>query len=145
MAGVGMTPPKVLVMPYPWSSVMISSTLGAPLGGTTVGGQPGLESAALRLALPAKGGGGFGIYLPSIVVVALGEPGVPVVCWAPAGVSEKIIRVTAETDNASAVVFMILCSCCLEPQAPRRQVVSFRREDDSEARCVQAMPLIRDG
>src|SRR6266446_9264519 len=58
---------------------MISSTLGAPLGGTTVGGQPGFESTALRLTLPAKGGGGFGIYLPSMVVVALGEPGVPVV------------------------------------------------------------------
>jgi hypothetical protein len=58
---------------------MISSTLGAPLGGTTFGGQPGLESAALRLTLPAKGGGGFGIYFPSMVVVALGEPGVPVV------------------------------------------------------------------
>jgi hypothetical protein len=58
---------------------MISSTLGAPLGGTTLGGQPGLESDALRLILPAKGGGGFGMYLPSMVVVALGEPGVPVV------------------------------------------------------------------
>src|SRR3989440_7087406 len=58
---------------------MMSSTLGAPLGGTTVGGQPGFESAALRLTLPAKGGGGFGIYFPSMVVVALGEPGVPVV------------------------------------------------------------------
>src|SRR5208282_1191725 len=58
---------------------MISSTLGAPLGGTTFGGQPGLESAALRLIWPAKGGGGFGMYLPSMVVVALGEPGVPVV------------------------------------------------------------------
>jgi hypothetical protein len=49
------------------------------LGGTTVGGQPGLESTALRLILPSKGGGGFGIYFPSMVVVALGEPGVPVV------------------------------------------------------------------
>src|SRR4029453_11101501 len=74
-----MTPPKVLEMPYPWSSVMISSTLGAPLGGTTVGGQPGLESTALRVILPPKGGGGFGIYFPSMVVVALGEPGVSVV------------------------------------------------------------------
>src|SRR6266481_6894839 len=58
---------------------MISSTLGAPLGGTTVGGQPAFESTALRLTLPAKGGGGFGIYLPPMVVVARGEPGVPVV------------------------------------------------------------------
>jgi hypothetical protein len=56
---------------------MISSTLGAPLGGTTVAGQPGLELAALRLILPVNGGGGFGRYLPSIVVVALGDPGAP--------------------------------------------------------------------
>src|SRR5215475_1339966 len=93
MHGVGMTPPKVLVMPYPWSSVMISSTLGAPLGGTTVGGQPGVESAALRLILPPKGGGGFGIYFPSMVVVALGEPGVPVVwvCALAEGVATIMI------------------------------------------------------
>src|SRR5678815_1096003 len=58
---------------------MISRMLGAPLGGTTVAGQPGLEPAMLRLALPAKGVGGFGIYRPSMVVVAAGELGVPVV------------------------------------------------------------------
>ena len=39
-----MTPPKVLETPYPWSSVMMSRTLGAPLGGTTRGGQYGFES-----------------------------------------------------------------------------------------------------
>ena len=38
-----------------------------------------MEPTALRLTLPAKDDGGFGIYLPSMVVVALGEPGVPVV------------------------------------------------------------------
>src|SRR5262245_10245087 len=53
---------------------MIRSTLGAPLGGTTLGGQPGLESAAVRLILPVKGGGGFGMYFPSMVVVAPGAP-----------------------------------------------------------------------
>ena len=34
------------------------------------------------LRLGVNGCGGFGRYLPSIVVVAPGEPGVPVVCWA---------------------------------------------------------------
>src|SRR5450631_2863564 len=58
---------------------MISRTLGAPLGGTTVGGQYGLESGALRPISPPNLGGGPGKYLPSIVVVALGEPGVPVI------------------------------------------------------------------
>ena len=64
---------------------MMSSTLGAPLGGTTVGGHHGLESLALRLIVPPNFGGGFGRYLPSMVVVASGEPGVPVVCVCPVG------------------------------------------------------------
>ena len=34
------------------------------------------------LIVPPNSAGGFGRYLPSIVVVALGEPGVPIVCWA---------------------------------------------------------------
>jgi hypothetical protein len=61
---------------------MISRMFGAPLGGTTRAGQYGFESTALGLISPRKGGGGFGKYLPSMVVVALGEPGVPVICWA---------------------------------------------------------------
>src|SRR5580704_10935409 len=63
---------------------MMRSTLGAPLGGTTRGGHHGLESRALRLMVPPNGSGGFGRYLPSIVVVALGDPGAPVVGWAGA-------------------------------------------------------------
>src|SRR5438552_3269252 len=59
---------------------MIKSTLGAPLGGTTVGGQYGLESTAVSLITPPNFGSGGGSCFPSIVVVALGEPGVPVVC-----------------------------------------------------------------
>src|SRR5512137_287226 len=38
-AGVGMTPPKVLGTPNPASSVIMSRTLGAPLGGTMRGCQ----------------------------------------------------------------------------------------------------------
>src|SRR6202007_2928850 len=63
---------------------MISRTLGAPLGGTTDGGQYGLESLAVSLITPPNFGGSGGSCLPSIVVVALGEPGVPVICWANA-------------------------------------------------------------
>src|SRR4029453_19183888 len=58
---------------------MIKSTLGAPLGGTTVGGQYGLESTAVSLITPPNLGSGGGSCFPSIVVVALGEPGMPVV------------------------------------------------------------------
>src|SRR6476661_10387232 len=80
MAGVGITPPKVLQTPYPWSSVMMSRMLGAPLGGTTVGGHHDLESVAVSLITPPNCGSGGGSCFPSIVVVAPGEPGVPVVC-----------------------------------------------------------------
>src|ERR1035438_6546335 len=77
--GVGMTPPKVLGTPKPESSVMMSRTLGAPLGGTTVGAHHGFDWRALSLMTPSNFGSGAGNCLPLIVVVALGEPGVPVV------------------------------------------------------------------
>src|SRR5262249_32377578 len=57
---------------------MMSSTLGAPLGGTTRGGHHGLEFLASRLIVPPNVGGGGGRYFPSIVVVALGDPGAAV-------------------------------------------------------------------
>src|SRR5258705_9678747 len=80
-----MTPPKVPLTPYPWSSVMISSTLGAPLDGTTRGGNQVLESVASSLMTPPNGGGGGGSFLPSMVVVAPGEPSTPVTCCAATG------------------------------------------------------------
>jgi hypothetical protein len=76
--GVGMTPPKVLGAPKPWSSVMMSSTLGAPLGGTMRGGHHGVDSEAFSLITPPNFGSGAGSCFPVIVVVASGEPGVPV-------------------------------------------------------------------
>src|SRR5262249_6137796 len=59
---------------------MISSTFGARLGGTTVGGHQGFESLASSLITPSNFAGGGGSCFPSMVVVALGEPGVPVTC-----------------------------------------------------------------
>src|SRR5664280_2724112 len=83
--GVGMTPPKVLGTPYPWSSVMMSSTLGAPFGGTTLGGHHGVESVAACVMTPPNFGGGGGICFPLMVVVALAWPSVPVTtCADPA-------------------------------------------------------------
>src|SRR5271165_4300493 len=81
-AGLGMTPPKVLGTPKPSSSVMMSSTLGAPFGGTMRGAHQGVDSEALSLMTPPKGGLGGGSCLPSIVVVAVGEPRTPVTSWA---------------------------------------------------------------
>jgi hypothetical protein len=71
---------------------MMSKMLGAPLRGTTVGGQYGLKSLASMLIVPPNGAGGGGRYLPSIVVVASGEPGTPVICWA--GAAAAAIRVS---------------------------------------------------
>src|SRR6266404_30223 len=76
---------------------MMSSTLGAPLGGTMRGGHQGLESLALSLITPPNFGGGGGSCFPSSVVVALGEPGEPVTCCAAATgatVASKNIRET---------------------------------------------------
>ena len=92
MAGVGMTPPKVLGAPKPWSSVMMSSTLGAPFGGTMWGGHQGVDSEAFSLITPPNSGAGGGNCLPSMVVVALGEPGTPVVSWAVANSAHTSAR-----------------------------------------------------
>src|SRR6476646_8064095 len=81
-AGVGMTPPKVLGAPNPQSSVMMRRMLGASLGGTMRGGHHGVESVAFSLITPPNFGSGGGSCFPLIVVVALGEPGVPLISWA---------------------------------------------------------------
>ena len=85
IVGVGMTPPKVLGTPKPASSVMISSTLGAPFGGTTRGAHQGFDCRASSLITPPNFGSGGGSCLPLMVVVALGEPSVPVTCCAKLG------------------------------------------------------------
>src|SRR5438034_7333290 len=71
---------------------MMSRMLGAPLGGTTRGGQYGFESVAASLITPPNGIGGGGICFPSMVTVALGEPGVPLICW---GQAEGAAAITA--------------------------------------------------
>ena len=66
----------------------------------------GLESLKSRLIVPPNGGGGGGRYLPSIVVVASGEPGVPVVCtWAYAAGMPTII--IPANDNASQLFLSV--------------------------------------
>jgi hypothetical protein len=85
MVGVGITPPKVLGTPKPASSVMISSTLGAPLGGTTRGAHQGVDCRASFLITPPKAGAGGGSCSPLMVVVAPGDPMTPVTCTALGG------------------------------------------------------------
>ena len=61
---------------------------GASFGGTTRGGHQGVDCSASSLITPPNFGAGAGSCLPLMVVVALGEPGVPVVSsantWEPA-------------------------------------------------------------
>src|SRR5262245_32440164 len=64
---------------------MISRMLGAFFGGTTRIGQAGLDWLALSWIKPSNLCGGAGRNLPSTVVVALGEPGVPLSCCAVSG------------------------------------------------------------
>ena len=73
-AGVGTTPPNVLGAPNPASSVMMSSTLGAPFGGTTRGGHHAFDSEAFSLITPPNFGSGGGSCFPLMVVVALANP-----------------------------------------------------------------------
>src|SRR5215468_4788644 len=85
---------------------MMSRTFGAFLGGTTVGGHQGLESAAFSLITPPNFGLGGGSCLPLIVVVALGEPGLPVVCWAWLEVAPA--RTTAATAQSRNVLIRLM-------------------------------------
>src|SRR6185295_15089219 len=75
----GTTPPKVPGAPKPQSSVMITRTFGAPFGGTMRGGHHAFDSVAFSSITPPNFGSGGGSCTPLIVVVALGEPAVPVV------------------------------------------------------------------
>src|SRR4051812_10452155 len=87
---------------------MISSTFGAPFGGTTDGGQYGLESFASSLISPPNFGGLGGSCLPSSVIVALGVPGVPVICWADAfGASDMHRRIPVD-DRKPLMLFIVL-------------------------------------
>jgi hypothetical protein len=97
-AGVGTTPPKVLGAPNPLSSVMMSSTLGAPLGGTMRGAHQAFESDAFSLMIPPNFGSGGGSCLPLMVVVAPGDPGTPVICWADARPDQPMVAIA---DSAS--------------------------------------------
>src|SRR4249919_2346826 len=119
--GVGIRPPKVPGAPKPTSSVMISNTLGAPFGGATRGGHHGVDSNAFSLITPPNFGSGGGSCFPSIVVVALGEPGVPVICWALAGAKTRTVRLNAEINSLQTVMVRLVFTCC-----PR---VALARED----------------
>src|SRR6266567_4252263 len=105
---------------------MMSRMLGAPLGGTTRGGQYGLESVAASLITPPKGIGGGGICFPSMVTVASGEPGVPLICWVQAE-GATVMTATASipprrTCFADFIGVNLVC-CCLFTHLSKRNFV----------------------
>jgi len=57
---------------------MMSNTFGAPFGATMRGGHHGVDSEAFSLITPPNFGSGAGSWVPGMVVVAEGEPSVPV-------------------------------------------------------------------
>src|SRR5262245_469619 len=109
MVGVGITPPKVLGTPKPASSVIISNTLGAPWG-TTRGAHHGFDCRASSLMTPPNFGSGGGSCLPLIVVVALGEPGAPVVsCAWTAAVTANNVHPKSSPRAAARPLSSICC------------------------------------
>ena len=95
---------------------MMSRTLGAPFGGTTRGGHQGVDSEAFSLITPPNFGSGGGSCLPSIVVVAPGEPRRRVTCCAMAATDE--FDASAKADDGHS---------------------------DNEPDCFHATPLVCDG
>src|SRR5262245_66672925 len=81
---------------------MMSSTFGAPLGGTIRAGQYGVEPFVVRSIFPPNFCGGAGSCVPSIVMVALGEPGGPLTCCPTTAGGAVATATTASTTREHA-------------------------------------------
>ena len=147
-AGVGMTPPNVLGAPKPTSSVMMRSMLGAALGGTTRGAHQAFDCRAFSLITPPNFGSGGGSCLPLIVVVASGEPGTPVVCWADAAMqlmarSPAPKRMVVQLTLYAAVPARMVRS--LKLVVPPDRMVTARREQPYWTRVQLGRSNVRFG
>ena len=109
---------------------MMSRTLGAPLGGTMRGAHQAFDCRASSLITPPNFGSGAGSCLPSMVVVALGEPGVPVICWAWAGAPAMSAAVMVNSDQLRnrGWYFMVRLWLVSKDFGGIRIVISFSRE-----------------
>src|SRR6478735_8742194 len=99
---------------------MISSTFGAPFGGTTRGGHQVLDSLAVSLITPPNFGGSGGSCVPATVVVPLAAPTSEVCCSIP--------------DVPTA--FCVVAGVALASRA------SFRREVQPAARHAATTPAV---
>lgn len=125
IVGVGITPPKVLGTPKPASSVMISRMFGASFGGTMRGAHQGVDCRASSLITPPNAGSGAGSCRPSMVVVALGDPMVPVTSPAKAG-SEANPQVAMPISRAEKTTLMTFL----------QGVSSLARAKGASTRCL---------
>src|ERR1700675_2189492 len=126
---------------------MISRMLGAPLGGTTVGGHQVFDSVASSLITPPNLGGGGGSCLPSMVVVALGAPIVPVTCWAFAS-GERIVAMRMPNDSAVAIpvmpllLDMMIDTGCTQlsvaRSGPYRKRITTERKSSTDQRGIRS-------
>src|SRR2546430_2409022 len=93
------------------TSVALRVELGAVFGGTIVRGQCRLGSLSLKLISPPNGVGGLGRNRPSTVVVASGDFGLSVTCWAidTIAIEENAAhRVAAHSTNSFGLMLMIV-------------------------------------
>src|SRR6187401_1302472 len=88
-----------------------------------VGGQNGFESMAVSLITPPNFGSGGGICLPSMVVVALGEPGVPVVWTCAMTEGEAAIKAAAKIPPRRITVFVFMGLICVVLEKIRMDVI----------------------
>src|SRR5579863_2068294 len=117
---------------------MMSSTLGAPFGGTIRGGHHGVESLALSLITPPNFGGGGGSCFPSMVVVALGEPNWPVTCCAAAGMIANMATSKNAAASATAAPLKERATRdtdCTSPNSLRRVIIGPPSADEFEIVC----------
>src|SRR5215472_6117895 len=87
---------------------MISKTFGAPLGGTTRGAHQDLESLAVSLITPPNFGGGGGSCFPSMLIVADGEPGMPLTRLPSAMAAVAGTLEPADADPAGAPLLVLV-------------------------------------
>ena len=83
------------------------------------------DCKASSLITPPNGGSGAGSCLPLIVVVALGEPGTPVICWAEMGAADSMAamtnaRITDKSDPVFILSPLIQICCTMGPASPPR-------------------------
>src|ERR1700722_4408014 len=112
---------------------MMSRMLGAPLGGTMRGGHQVFDPSRVSLITPPNFGSGAGSRFPLTVVVELGKPGTPVICWACTVLTGNHHTIVSNAPRAMlrracGFVVILLISFCVSSVAPRIQFAQSQWE-----------------